>query len=179
MYCRGIPVTGRSLRTRVGSKAGFSLTTGTEATLPGMRAVFRQVRARPRNCVYSAPVHRFISTSNRRGNQASSPPPHEQSSTQQDSKQGEQKTKDDQKAKPEPERDTTVAGRSPWQAFVDVLKEEVQKNREWQTNVKALGGEVDKVQDSAAMKRAREAYERARVSDRVLKPARLVLSNRF
>lgn len=53
--------------------------------------------------------------------------------------------------------------KSPFQTFVDVLKEEIQKNRELQQNVKQLQGDVDKLQDSEAMKRAREMYERARV----------------
>ena len=64
--------------------------------------------------------------------------------------------------------DTTVAGRSPFQAFVDVMKDEIRKNREFQDSVKQLGGEVTKVQDSAAMKAAKDAYERARVSGRLL-----------
>ena len=54
--------------------------------------------------------------------------------------------------------------KSPFQTFVDTLKEELQKNRELQENVKQLQGDVDKFQDSEAMKRARAAYERARVS---------------
>jgi import inner membrane translocase subunit TIM44 len=53
--------------------------------------------------------------------------------------------------------------KSPFQTFVDVLKEELQKNRELQDNVRQLQGDVDKFQDSEAMKRARAAYERARV----------------
>ena len=53
--------------------------------------------------------------------------------------------------------------RSPFQTFVDVLKDELRKNRELQENVKQLQGDVDKLQDSEAMKRARAAYERARV----------------
>lgn len=56
------------------------------------------------------------------------------------------------------------APKSPFQTFVDVLKEELQKNRELQENVKQLQGDVDKFQDSEAMKRAKAAYERARVS---------------
>jgi import inner membrane translocase subunit TIM44 len=47
---------------------------------------------------------------------------------------------------------------------VDVLKDELKKNRELQENVKQLQGDVDKFQDSEAMKRARAAYEKARVS---------------
>lgn len=53
--------------------------------------------------------------------------------------------------------------KSPFQTFVEVLKEEIQKNRELQQNVKQLQGDVDKLQDSEAMKRARDMYERARV----------------
>lgn len=54
--------------------------------------------------------------------------------------------------------------KSPFQTFVDTLREELQKNRELQENVKQLQGDVDKFQDSEAMKKARAAYERARVS---------------
>lgn len=54
--------------------------------------------------------------------------------------------------------------KSPFQTFVDVLKEEIQKNRELQEGVKTLQGDVDKFQDSEAMKKAKEVYERARVS---------------
>ena len=54
--------------------------------------------------------------------------------------------------------------KSPFQTFVDVLREELRKNRELQDNVKQLQGDVDKLQDSEAMKKARAAYERARVS---------------
>lgn len=53
--------------------------------------------------------------------------------------------------------------KSPFQTFVDVLKDELRKNRELQDNVKQLQGDVDKFQDSETMKRARAAYERARV----------------
>ena len=54
--------------------------------------------------------------------------------------------------------------KSPFQTFVDVLKEELRKNRELQENVKQLQGDVDKFQDSEAMRKARAAYEHARVS---------------
>ena len=75
------------------------------------------------------------------------------------------KEKEREKKKGEDEaQDTTVAGRSPFQAFVDVLKDEVRKNREWQDSVKQLQGEASKVQDSEAMRKAKEVYERARVS---------------
>ena len=54
--------------------------------------------------------------------------------------------------------------KSPFQAFVDVLRDELKKNRDLQENVKQLQGDVDKLQDSEAMKKARAAYERARAS---------------
>ena len=53
--------------------------------------------------------------------------------------------------------------KSPFQTFVEVLREELRKNRELQENVKQLQGDVDKLQDSEAMRKARAAYERARV----------------
>lgn len=53
--------------------------------------------------------------------------------------------------------------KSPFQTFVEVLREELRKNRELQDNVKQLQGDVDKFQDSEAMRKARAAYERARV----------------
>lgn len=58
--------------------------------------------------------------------------------------------------------------KSPFQTFVEVLRDELKKNRELQDNVKQLQGDVDKFQDSEAMKRARAAYERARVRETLL-----------
>lgn len=55
------------------------------------------------------------------------------------------------------------APKSPFQTFVDVLKDELRKDRELQENVKQLQGDVDKLQDAEALKKARIAYERARV----------------
>lgn len=55
------------------------------------------------------------------------------------------------------------APKSPFQVFREVLAEEIRKNRELEQNVAQLKGEVGKVQDSEALKQARQAYERARV----------------
>ncbi|CAE6357079.1 unnamed protein product [Rhizoctonia solani] len=63
--------------------------------------------------------------------------------------------------------------KSPFQTFVDVLKEEIQKNRELQQNVKQLQGDVDKFQDSEAMKRAKDMYERARLTSSIKENPRL------
>ena len=53
--------------------------------------------------------------------------------------------------------------RSPFQVFVETLKEELTKSREFQDNLKQLQGESGKFQDTETMRRAREAYERARI----------------
>lgn len=53
--------------------------------------------------------------------------------------------------------------KSPFQAFVDTLREELKKSQEMQENMKQLQGEAGKVQDSETMKKVREAYERARI----------------
>ncbi|KAJ7463402.1 import inner membrane translocase subunit tim44 [Mycena galericulata] len=63
--------------------------------------------------------------------------------------------------------------KSPFQTFVEVLRDELKKNRELQENVKQLQGDVDKFQDSEAMKRARAAYERARLTSSIKENPRL------
>ncbi|KAK0550557.1 protein translocase subunit [Tilletia horrida] len=50
--------------------------------------------------------------------------------------------------------------RSPFQAFVDTLRTELQKSREMQEGMTALQGEVGKAQDSETMRKARDTYER-------------------
>ncbi|KZP30586.1 TIM44 subunit of mitochondria import inner membrane translocase [Athelia psychrophila] len=63
--------------------------------------------------------------------------------------------------------------KSPFQTFVDVLRDELQKNRELQDNVKQLQGDVDKLQDSEALKKARAMYERARLTTMIKENPRL------
>ncbi|WVN91172.1 uncharacterized protein L203_106427 [Cryptococcus depauperatus CBS 7841] len=55
--------------------------------------------------------------------------------------------------------------RSPWAVFTQVLKEEIEKNKGWQDNVKQLQGDVDKFADSAAMKKAKDVYEKTRLTN--------------
>ncbi|KAH8929381.1 TIM44 subunit of mitochondria import inner membrane translocase [Atractiella rhizophila] len=64
-------------------------------------------------------------------------------------------------------------GKSPFAVFVEVLKEEIAKSREWQDNIKQLQGEAQKVQDAEAMKKAREVYERARLTSSIRENPRL------
>ncbi|KAH7105845.1 import inner membrane translocase subunit tim44 [Auriculariales sp. MPI-PUGE-AT-0066] len=63
--------------------------------------------------------------------------------------------------------------KSPYRAFVDTLKEELRKSRELQENIHQLQGDVEKFQDSEAMKRAREMYEHARLSSSIKENPRL------
>ncbi|GAA5961807.1 hypothetical protein JCM8115_001426 [Rhodotorula mucilaginosa] len=93
-----------------------------------------------------------------------------QEETAGESAQDKDKKKKQQQAE---ENDSTVEGRSPFAAFVEVLREEVRKNREWQDSVKQLGGEVSKVQDSEAMQRAKAMYERARLTASIKENPRL------
>lgn len=69
--------------------------------------------------------------------------------------------------------------KSPFQTFVEVLKDELKKNRELQENVKQLQGDVDKFQDSEAMKKARAAYERARVRLRLFNLSFVAIVTRY
>ncbi|EAU90477.1 import inner membrane translocase subunit tim44 [Coprinopsis cinerea okayama7 len=64
-------------------------------------------------------------------------------------------------------RRQSEAPKSPFQTFVEVLRDELKKNRELQDNVKQLQGDVEKFQDSEAMRKAREAYERARLTSSI------------
>ncbi|KAE9399146.1 import inner membrane translocase subunit tim44, partial [Gymnopus androsaceus JB14] len=63
--------------------------------------------------------------------------------------------------------------KSPFQTFVEVLRDELKKSRELQENVKQLQGDVDRFQDSEAMKKARAAYERARLTSSIKENPRL------
>lgn len=83
----------------------------------------------------------------------------EQSEQQKSGQQQQQQ----QKTKPPPSPEENSAPQSPFKIFAQVLKEEIAKNKGWQDDVKQLQGDVDKLADSAAMKRARDIYERARV----------------
>ncbi|GAA98361.1 uncharacterized protein L969DRAFT_334238 [Mixia osmundae IAM 14324] len=74
-------------------------------------------------------------------------------------------SKADQRAREKKERDDRpAAGKSPFAAFVDVLRDELRKNQDFQDSVRQLQGEAGKVTDSEAMKRAGAIYERARLT---------------
>ncbi|KAM0786344.1 hypothetical protein ACM66B_001816 [Microbotryomycetes sp. NB124-2] len=99
----------------------------------------------------------------------------QQQQQQQNEGANEQQQQQQQQKKQQQEQaqDRTVEGRSPFKAFVDVLREEMQKSREWQQSVAQLEGEVSKAQDSEAMKRAKMMYERARLTTSIKENPRL------
>ncbi|KAF8329512.1 uncharacterized protein EI90DRAFT_3062857 [Cantharellus anzutake] len=63
--------------------------------------------------------------------------------------------------------------KSPFKTFVEVLQEEIRKNRQLEENVLKLQGDVTKMQDSEAMKRAKDMYERARLTASIKENPRL------
>lgn len=130
----------------------------------------RPIRSAAAAAAPSPAGHRAFSAAAYRQQQQQQQKPEQESKA--DGKEGdakgteEQQQEQNKKKQQQEENDTTVEGRSPFAAFVEVLRDEVRKNREWQDSVKQLGGEVSKVQDSEAMQRAKAMYERARVSCR-------------
>lgn len=78
-------------------------------------------------------------------------------------KKEDTKKDDTKKEKKRTANDEPGPPQSPFKVFLRVFREEIDKNQGWQQNVKQLQGDVDKLADSAAMKTAREAYERTRV----------------
>jgi import inner membrane translocase subunit TIM44 len=112
----------------------------------------------PRPAVLRAAAFRPISTSPRWLNEQS-----QQQGQQQQSNEERQKQKQKEREKRNQEEEANAPPQSPFKVFAQVLKEEISKNKAWQDNVKQLQGDVDKLADSQAMKKAREVYERARV----------------
>jgi len=69
--------------------------------------------------------------------------------------------------------DALPYGRTPFQAFTDVFREEIRKSRDWQDSVKQLQGEAGRVADSEMMRRSKEMYERARLMASIKENPRL------
>lgn len=78
--------------------------------------------------------------------------------------EGQQQQQQQKKQKKKAEEDTGPVGKSPFSVFVDVLREELQKSREMNENIRQLQGETTKAMDSETMKKMKAAYEKARVS---------------
>ena len=98
--------------------------------------------------------------------QRQKPKPEEES--QQEEKQQQQEGQEGEKEDPKKhyKEDTSPPpdpNKSPFQVFVDTLKSELAKSKEFQESVKALQDESGKIGDSEALRRAKEAYAKARV----------------
>jgi import inner membrane translocase subunit TIM44 len=119
----------------------------------------QQTALAARPAVLRQTAYRPLSTSPRLFNQQ------QQSTEGQQQNQKSQKEQEKEKARKQraEEEELNAPPQSPFKVFAQVLKEEISKNKAWQDNVKQLQGDVDKLADSQAMKRAREVYERARV----------------
>lgn len=83
----------------------------------------------------------------------------QQSSEQQQQQQQQQR----QQKKQKDDGPELQAGKSPFQAFVEVVREEIEKNRQLQQDMRQLGGTVDSMADTKAWGAVRNTYERARV----------------
>ncbi|KAL1410926.1 protein translocase subunit [Vanrija albida] len=81
--------------------------------------------------------------------------------------------KKEEKRKASADDDDHGPPQSPFQVFLRVFREEIHKNQGWQSNVKQLQGDVDKLADSAAMKKARDVYERTRIANLMKENPRL------
>ena len=89
-----------------------------------------------------------------------------QSESFSNSQQEGQQTKDSEDPKKHFKEDTSPPpdpNKSPLQVFLDTFKSELAKSRELQESVKALQDESGKIGDSEALRRAKEAYAKARV----------------
>lgn len=122
----------------------------------------QQTLVAPRPAVFRQAAIRPISSTTRLWNE-------QQQQQQQEKKEGEsqqserEKQKQKERQKRAEEEELNAPPQNPFKVFAQVLREEISKNKAWQDNVKQLQGDVDKLADSQAMKRAREVYERARV----------------
>jgi hypothetical protein len=113
----------------------------------------------PRPSIFSArPItSRFYSEQTRQSESKSSPKSQENPEENQKQEEDPKKHhKEDTGPPPDPNK-------SPFQVFVDTFKSELSKSRELQESVKALQDESGKLGDSEALRRAKEAYAKARV----------------
>jgi hypothetical protein len=131
----------------------------------------QQAAIAPRPAVLRQIAFRPLSTSPRLLNEQKSSQEGQQQQDGQSQKSQKEQEKEKARKKRAEEEELNAPPQSPFKVFAQVLKEEISKNKAWQDNVKQLQGDVGKVVDSAAMKRAREVYERARVCRRCLSMA--------
>jgi len=76
-------------------------------------------------------------------------------------------TKEDGSARKHAREDTAPPpdpNKSPFQVFVDTFKSELAKSQELQESIKAIQDESGRIGDSEALRKAKEAYAKAKVS---------------
>jgi hypothetical protein len=83
-----------------------------------------------------------------------------ENSKSQENKENKENSKENFKEDTSPPPDPD---KSPFQVFVDTFKSELSKSRELQESVKALQDESGKIGDSEALRRAKDAYAKAKV----------------
>jgi import inner membrane translocase subunit TIM44 len=130
--------------------------------LRALRAPMRRAAA-PSASVSRAAASRALSTSAPRFAEQAKENENANTDKDKDNKKDDTNKKDDEKKK-RASNDDAGPPQSPFKVFLRVFREEIDKNQGWQQNVKQLQGDVDKLADSAAMKKARDAYEKSRVS---------------
>ena len=108
----------------------------------------------------SRPVQRRTYVSPRQSEQTKS---EEQTQTKEEQQQEEQKDDSSKKYSREDTSPPPDPNKSPFQVFVDTFKTELAKSKELQETVKALQDESGRIGDSEALRRAKEAYAKARV----------------
>lgn len=118
----------------------------------------QRVANSPTNSSFIRPASLSFHTSSRSLNQD------KESEAEKKARESAEYTKKSEEAKKRTSN-VTDTPQSPFRVFVQTLREELQKNREYQEDVARLQGDVDKLADSETMKKAREAYERARLTN--------------
>lgn len=123
----------------------------------------QQALVAPRPAVFRQSAIRPISSSTRLWNEQQKQQEGQEKQDGQSQQSEREKQKQRDRKKRAEEEELNAPPQNPFKVFAQVLREEISKNKAWQDNVKQLQGDVDKLADSQAMKRAREVYERARV----------------
>ncbi|KAK6335490.1 protein translocase subunit [Orbilia brochopaga] len=95
--------------------------------------------------------------------QQSSKPGDDQQSSKTDEAEGEGKEKEKEKDEPkdEPPPPPPHGDKSPFAVFMDTLRSEFQKSKEWNESTKAIADQAQSFTESDAVRRAREAYEKS------------------
>lgn len=73
--------------------------------------------------------------------------------------EGEEGKKNEEKGKKDMPPPPPHGDKTPWQVFMETMQTEFQASKEWNESTKALSGEIQTLQESERVKKARQAYE--------------------